>query len=71
LKSYDGAKFSNILCYHSHYFEAQAYYVVSNEEFKKAGDAGKGMGHAAGYFKAAVAAFDRAQKIVFAIPSNY
>lgn len=48
-----------------------AYYVVAQEEFKKAGDAGKGMGHAAGYFKVSVAAFDKAQKVVLSIPSNY
>ena len=29
LKAYDNAKFSNILCYHSYYFEAMAYYVVA------------------------------------------
>lgn len=71
LKAYDGGKFSGILCYHSSYFEAMAYYVVAKEEFNKAGDAGKGMGLAAGYFKATVAAFDRAQKVVLSIPSNY
>lgn len=48
-----------------------AYYVVAQEEFKKASDSGKGMGHAAGYFKATKAAFDRASKIVLSVPSNY
>ena len=29
------------------------------------------MGHAAGYFKAAISKFDNAQKVVFGIPANY
>lgn len=71
LKQYDNNRFSNILFYHSHYFEAMAYFVLAQDEFKKASDTGKGMGFAAGYYKATLAAFDRANKIVLAIPSNY
>ena len=71
LKSFDNSKFANILHYHSYYFEGMAYFVLAQDEFKKASDAGKGMGHAVGYFKATASIFDKAKSVVLQVPSNY
>ena len=53
MKNFDNAKFTNILQYHTYYFEAMAYNVTAVEKFKEAGEQGKGMGLAVGYFKKA------------------
>mmetsp|Transcript_17093 Transcript_17093/g.16314 ORF Transcript_17093/g.16314 Transcript_17093/m.16314 type:complete len:277 (+) Transcript_17093:346-1176(+) len=71
LKSFDQGKFANILMYHTYYFEGMAYLVVASEEFKNAGDAGKGMGKAVGYFKATSSVFEKAKSVVTQCPSNY
>lgn len=48
-----------------------AYYVIAQEQFKNAGDQGKGMGDAVGYYKATATAFEKARKVVVLIPANY
>ena len=64
LKSFDNAKFANVLQYHSYYFEAMGYYVLAQEESKVASDAGKGMGKAVGLYRATTTAFDKAKRVV-------
>ena len=71
VKNYDGSKFTNILQYHSYYFEAMAYNVIAIDEYKKAGEQGKGMGLAVGYFKKAAQILEKAKPVVQMIPSNY
>lgn len=61
LKAFDNGKFSNILQYHSYYFEGMAYYVLAQEDAKIAGDAGKGMGKAVGLYRATTTAFEKAR----------
>jgi hypothetical protein len=38
-----------------------AYYVIANEEYKKAGEQGKGMGNAVSYFKVTASIFEKAK----------
>ena len=71
LKSYDGGKFANVMLYHTYYFEGMAYYVLAQDFFKQAGDNGKGMGSAVGYFKCTSSSFEKAKSVVFHCPSAY
>ena len=71
VKAYDNSKFTNILQYHTYYFEAMAYNVTAIEEYKKASDSGKGMGLAVAYFKKVKALMDNAKSVCQMIPSNY
>lgn len=65
LKQFEQGKFAAILMYHTYYFEGMAYYQIAQEEFKQAGNMGKGMGKAVGYFKATNSVFEKAKAIVF------
>jgi hypothetical protein len=71
LKAFDNGKFAAILMYHTYYFEGMSYFVIAQEEFKMAGDQGKGMGKAVGYLKATQSVFDKARAVVLQCPSNY
>jgi hypothetical protein len=71
LKAFDNGKFASILMYHTFYFEGMAYYVQALDEFKTAGDNGKGMGKAVGIFRAACTVFEKARSVVLSCPSNY
>ena len=57
--------------YHSLYFSAMAYSVMSIEEYKVATDKSTGMGRVVALLKKTVAELDRAKPIVASIPSNY
>ena len=71
VKNFDNGKFANILQYHTYYFEAMAYNVIANEEFKNANTAGKGMGIAVGYYKKVCSILEQAKPITQLIPANY
>lgn len=71
LKAYDSSRFSNIMHYHSLYFAAMAYSVLSVEEYKTATDKSAGMGRVVALLKKTVAELDRAKPVVATIPSNY
>jgi hypothetical protein len=71
LKTFDGAKFANVMQYHSIYFQGMAYFVVAQEEYKQASDKASGMGKVVGHYKAASATFEKAKQVVLTIPSNY
>lgn len=71
VKNFDNAKFSNILQYHTYYFEAMSFNVMAIEQYKKATDEGKGMGLAVAYFKKSYNILDKARPVCQMIPSNY
>ena len=48
-----------------------AFNVIAIEEYKKASDAGKGMGLAVAYFKKSYSILDKARPVTQMIPSNY
>lgn len=71
LKGYDGAKFANVMLYHSIYFAAMGYFVLAQDELKKVADNAKGQGMAVAMLKKTALEFDKAKQIVTLIPSNY
>lgn len=63
LKNYDGSKFSNVMQYHSLYFQAMSYNVIAMEEFKKVGEVSQGMGKAVSMFRATMAQMEKAKPV--------
>jgi hypothetical protein len=71
LKGYDGAKFANVMLYHSIYFAAMGYFVLAQHELKNVADKAKGQGLAVAMLKKTAIEFEKAKQVVTLIPSNY
>ena len=71
LRAHESGKFANVLGYHSRYFLAQAYWVLGQQAFTQAGDAGKGMNMAVAYLTVAVEKFTEAKPYVNQLGGAY
>lgn len=71
LKGYDGAKFANVMLYHSIYFAAMGYFVLAQSEIKNVADKAKGQGLVVAMLKKTAIEFEKAKQVVALIPSNY
>lgn len=71
LKGYDGAKFANVMLYHSLYFAAMGYFVLAQDELKKVAEHTKGQGTAVAMLKKTAIEFEKAKQVVTLVPSNY
>ena len=71
LKQFDGAKFANIQQYHSIYFKSMAWYIISQDEYKKVEEQARGMGLACALLKATAFMMEKAKAVVLTIPANY
>lgn len=71
LKAFDGAKFANVMLYHSIYFAAMGYFVLAQHEIKNVAEKTKGQGLVVALLKKTAIEFERAKQVVTLIPSNY
>jgi programmed cell death 6-interacting protein len=71
LKAFDGSKFANVMQYHSIYFKAMAWWVISQDEYRKVGEEARGMGLAVALLKATCFMMEKAKAVVLTIGSNY
>ena len=71
LKQFDGAKFANIQQYHSIYFKSMAWFIISQDEYKKVEEQARGMGLACALLKATAFMMEKGKAVVLTIPANY
>jgi programmed cell death 6-interacting protein len=71
IRQYDGGKFSNIMLFYSHYFEASAYLVLAQHERTVVKEKATGAGKMVGLAQCACNKFMKMQTIASQVPSNY
>ena len=71
LKQFDGSKFANVMQYHSIYFKAMAWWVLSQDAYKQVEEQARGMWLALAMLKATAFMMEKAKAVVLTIGANY